>query len=280
MKLRLFNTLQKKITIIFTSLIVILLIIYSIITYLFDSKAIYDEVSQANLLTIEQLSNSFDLQIELMEKASKHLATDPLVINLLSKPNFVAETSTPNIKQNIFRLFSYTQISWSEIENLFIYDLDGNYINNKQSNVAVPNPKLKDYQRSDTQIEYGVPLYRNRDWHDTVISFLRLVRDPISHKPMGWIRIDINMYRMNFVQNLESENRMFMVLRPNGRVIYTNIPKSLDIIMISKLLKMRNKSGSFPYMTKGSRDLIDYYQSSKSNWIIASITPEKSLIKD
>lgn len=275
LRFNIFNSLQKKIAIVFTSLIVALLIIYSTITYWFDSKAIFDEVSQANLLTIEQMSNSFDVQLNLMEKASQQLASEDILINMLKNHSFTDEVLSDELQKDIFHLFSYARISWTEIDNLFIYDLTGNKIGHKISDVSIPNPKLKNFQNSDTSIEYGILL--DSDLDDAVVSFLRLVTDPDTAQPLGWIRLDLNIYNMGSIQNINKDPRMFMILRPNGRIIYTNKPDEVTIIIISKLLKTTDDRGSFIYNNKNEKELVNYYKSKKSGWIILSIVPEKNL---
>ncbi|WP_099352542.1 sensor histidine kinase [Fredinandcohnia onubensis] len=277
MKYILFNSLQRKIAIIFASLIVALLLIYSTITYWFDSIAIFDEVSKANLLTLKQMSNSFDVQIDLMEKASLQLSDETFLINMLKNNSLIDENSSVQLREYISHLFTYTKLSWTEIENLFIYDLKGNKISHKLSEIAVPNPKLKGFQTSDTRIEYGILLNNNKTTNDSAISFLRLVTEPETAEPLGWIRLDLKISNLDSVRNIQNDNRMFLVLKPNGRTIYTNKPEQLNIIIISKLLKETNSEGTFNFNGDDERKLVNYYKSNKNSWIIASIVPEKQL---
>ncbi|WP_155925600.1 sensor histidine kinase [Bacillus sp. UNC438CL73TsuS30] len=223
------------------------------------------------------MNNSFDVQIDLMEKASLQLSSETFLIDRLKKNSFKNKDSAAKLQNYISHLFTYTKISWTEIDNLFIYDLNGNKIGHKDSDVAIPNPRIKDFQVSDTSIEYGVLLNNDSRLKDGVVSFLRLVKDPETFKPIGWIRLDLKIYNLNSIRNINNDSRMFIVMRPNGRMIYTNKPDQLNIIVISKLLETINDKGSFIFYDKNEKKLVNYYKSKKSNWIVLSIVPEKNL---
>ncbi len=281
MKLFTFHSLQSKITVTFLVFIVTQLSLFSVVTFWFDSRSIYNEVANANVLTVEQMTNVLDTQIVTMDNVSAMLAEDPLVqVTMLEVREQVGLFYNPITEfvpnDPVYRLMESTRNNWPQIDNVYLYDLNGRKIGVTDYEVALANPEISNFKESDTQIVYGTVLNRTENKEFAVFSFLRLVKDN-NGKPIGWIRMDQNLYNTDFFQKLSADERIFMVLEPSARVIYANHPEKVDIVIISSLLREQDRKGYVfqPYLDKDS--LISYNTSSVTNWMTVLTVPQQLL---
>ena len=107
---------------------------------------------------------------------------------------------------------------------------------------------------------------------------MRLVKDE-SGEPAGWIRLDHNLYQNKFLKDLFEDERMFMILQPTGRVLYTNRPDRIDIMLISRLLRQTSPDASFMTDVNGNTSLLSYSRSEATEWMSVLIMPSNALDK-
>jgi two-component system sensor histidine kinase YesM len=276
-----FHSLQSKITATFLVFIVTQLLIYSAVTYWFDSRSIYNEVANANLLTVEQMTNVLDTQIITMDNVSLMLAENSIVRNVLiesQKIPITKDISLSDIENSIYAqmLIQSTLNSWSQFDNIYLYDLQGRKMGVMEYEVVVANPDLNNFKNTDTQIVYGTVLNKPGENAFAVFSYLRLVKDA-DGLPLGWIRMDLNLYNHVFFQKLYADDRIFMVLEPNARVIYANHPEKTDIVMISELLRNPSQKNNLFAEYLGKLNLISYNTSSVTQWMTILTVPQEVL---
>lgn len=265
------RTVRNKIMITFLLLITLQIIAYGTLSYWFDSRAFSGQLAKANALTVEQLTTTLEDQIHTLSNLSLQIAEQPDIVRALASPNGDAAAD-----EEARRLLSSFNKSWPQIDNAYLYTLDRRQIRDVSYEVTLPEPKLKDYADQDTSIQYGTVIASDSSFPLATVSFMRLIRDQ-GGNPLGWVRLDQNLYQHKFLKELFSDERMFMVLQPTGRVIYTNRPSSVDIVMISRLLRQEESEGSFFAEVKGDRSLLSYKQSGETDWISVLIMPNHSL---
>jgi two-component system sensor histidine kinase YesM len=276
-----FQSLQSKITATFLVFIVIQLLIYSAVTYWFDSRSIYKEVANANLLTVEQMTNVLDTQVVTMDNVSSMIAGNPSIQSLLLEAQKKNGTTSFQLEEldnaaNTIQFMTSTRNSWSQIDNVFLYDLYGRKMGVTNYEVVLANPDINNFTRTNTQIVYGTVLSKQEENAFAVFSFIRLVKDTQGN-PIGWIRMDHNLYNHEFFQKLYDDDRIFMVLEPNARVIYANHPDKIDIVVISSLLKKNELKNNIFEQYLEKQSLISYNTSNVTQWITVLTVPQELL---
>jgi two-component system, sensor histidine kinase YesM len=269
------NTLQKKIMLAFSLLLIGQIIVYALVTYWFETRIIYEQVAEANLNTLKEMRNHLEVEIRILDRISDQLSSSEILQNYLreiNQPEKIDIIKNNNL-QDTASLLDSTQQIWPEIYNLHIYNIFGNIVSLKDRDIALPIPELKEFENKSVQLDYGVQVNQNSDDKGTIVSYLRLVKDVGNGKPLGWVRLDLNTSDIDFIQGLNKDSRMFFVFEPNGKLILSSKPESIDIVLIAKLLNIKDKSGSFFY----DDNLINYNTSNLTGWKIVSIVPEKLL---
>lgn len=272
------NSLQKKIMITFTILIFFQILLFAVITYWFDTKSIYAQVSEANLLTLDQMKDHLETQINVLDRVSFQLSNTSQLLDFLAyvrdvpRNDSIPRTGDKRI-DDFYNLLDFTNRSWPEIVNMYVYNLHGNLAGLSQWEVVLPIPRPEDYEKTQVHIDYGINLSKTDGMPDAVVCYLRLVTEPGTGRPLGWIRLDLMLHEMGVIQDLNKDPRTFLVFEPDGKLVLSNKPDNLDIVTMAKILNISEKRGS----TLFEDNLINYTASDFTGWKVVSIVPEKML---
>lgn len=275
-----FDSLQKRIAFTFTILIFFQILFFAIISYWLDIKSIHDQVSEANLLTLNEMRNRLETEIKVLERVSLQLSkTSQIQQYLLQRQSLFAEdeNQVKALQNEVSHILEFTAQSWPEISNMYVHNLAGHSHGFSNTDIAVALPKLRDLKpHQKTVIDYGIPLNQPYTTQSAVISFFRLVEADHAIQPIGWIQLDFILNEMQLLKDLQDDPRKFLVFEPNGKLILSNHPDELDIVFMAKILNIKETRGSILY----KENLINYTKSDHMNWRIVSIVPEKILNED
>lgn len=275
-KLRM-NSLQKRIAVTFTLLIFAQILLYAVISYRLDTQSINEQVSEANLITVDEMKNRLETEMKILERVSYQLSKTSQIQQHLREINgYVRNETLPGIEQQheINTIFNFTNESWPEISNMYVYNLQGNAFGKTKTEVATPIQRVEDFTKvASTKIDYGIPLNKTYSTKDAVISYFRLIVDENTGESLGLVRLDLILNEMGLMQDLMKDSRRFLVYEPYGKLILTNQSDNLDIVTMAKILNIKNTRGSIFY----NDNLISYTKSDYTGWRIVSIVPEQVL---
>jgi len=130
------KTLGNKILVTFLTLIIVQLIAYGALTYWFDARTFSEQLSNANSLTVNQMTTTLEDQIHTIENLGSQLASNAVVRETLSSPFESSETE-------ILSLFGSFKQAWPQIDNLYLYNLARDQIRLADYDVSLPDPPIE-----------------------------------------------------------------------------------------------------------------------------------------
>lgn len=279
------------------AVIYIMLMIFSVIVSSFIYEKIYDnitskKVSELSVQTLYTIKSNINSMIQNISNNSRIIISNQDIQSILK--------DSRNGKDNNSQIAMYTYLSsiidsMNNVSSIYIYDNFGNkYYIDKQSKKCFKLDRIEDANWHKTVIEKkGYYILRlnageKANINQNYISFIRVINDMKSQKPIGTLVINIDeSYFINCYKDIISENGTNILLMNENNEYIVNPKEGDDFNQISKLVtkELENFSEEKEYNSiiekvKGQDYIFSFLKIEDYNWTIVSKIPFKELSKE
>lgn len=281
------------------AVIYIMLMIFSVIVSSFIYEKIYDnitskKVSELSVQTLYTIKSNINSMIQNISNNSRIIISNQDIQSILK--------DSRNGKDNNSQIAMYTYLSsiidsMNNVSSIYIYDNFGNkYYIDKQSKKCFKLDRIEDAYWYNTAMEKkGYYILRlnageksNININQNYVSFIRVINDMKSQKPIGTLVINIDeSYFVNCYKDIISENGTNILLMNENNEYIVNPKEGHDFNQISELVtkeleKYSKEKGynSIIEKVRGQDYIFSFLKIEDYNWTIVSKIPFKELSKE
>lgn len=278
----------KRILFTIATLLVVILLIYSIVTYYSSEKTILQIQNDANMKVLSQVNYNIDYVYEMVQNLAYYLYYDNMISPLLYEKDDDLISSFDYI--NKIRQLNNITSTAPFVDSIILYNCYNKKFVSTGLDISLYNQPLIDelelhiQHKSPNNVEFSTINYMDQQG-GIVNMFIFFLRDwsqlsdmdksmvIISVKP-DWLFTDIKT--INKIGG-NTESRLFLM--DNNYKIYsseTGIYKENNVIddsIKNFIVNSKDNSGFLESLTKGKKQLISYIKNDKSGWCIISEQP-------
>ncbi|MCH1624065.1 cache domain-containing sensor histidine kinase [Ferdinandcohnia quinoae] len=278
--------------------ITIPLLFISYIIYLYSVQSVKSEYQTSSNLILNNLSFNIDQYLHSVETGTLNALMDDKLQNALRNITTKAtkKEDFQNIQfQNAIEQFNTTiEMTIKNVDSVQIYVGNRVFYSTliKREDFDVNNIMDAEWYKQTLQRKGGIvllgthkPFHRvNSDEH--VISIARVINKKGTRDALGVLLIDIRLDSLREILNLsENQNRNFVILDTDGRVVYDSQSKLINSSLRLKLdsqslfTVLEEDKGSFYSDIDGNQSFINFVTSPYSGWKVVQYTDEKEITK-
>lgn len=287
-------SIQWKLTVVFSLVFIVSVIMIGTVFYVHSAKQIKNRTVSHASDTIAQVNGGIDLYFQDIDRLSLAIFADPIVQQVLKKQSYGSDLERiRDMNQMSLRLFNLAS-PWRFVQGVYVYSLDGRLYHSGRGvdsdhsitdepwySVVKKNPSpatpILWPTRPETTISEG---------REKVISLIRPIREIPSGTLMGYLKIDINVKVMEKMlvpsPNQENQSRLFL-LSDQGNVIYENSNRltgdSINDLHIPGLFQTKDLSmGETTW--RGESYLYLFQKSDYTHWTTLVLIPSHEIVKE
>lgn len=276
----LFRSFRAKLFITYLIIIFISLTLYGMIVHYISSKELELQSNDYASLILEKYNEGLDQTINEIDRITKVSLVNENILNILKNPNSVYSASDNELIQNYMIQVMTLRL---DIDKIYLTDLKGHTYTFGYNNFIPMDYDIKKeewykiFEKSPDLFMVVSPYYNNSMYNYNVLSVARKIKDPLSDKINGLIKIDI---RTDFLDNLSNINTIedgtLILLDQTNIPIYSNNDSFNKSDIMNILNKTTENNGHFVFNSGIKRYVITYKKSDYTNWTILLIIPEKT----
>lgn len=220
--------LNQKVKLIFS----ITILVYTIIIGLFFNFVIklniYDYIKRANYDLLLSIGNNLNNELENLGVMSQAIMNSQDIVNYLHS---TSGTNRSNTYKAIQTLYDITTAFDQKISSVYVFNKDGQYIDIAKSLTIVDREIMANSKWNKPIIDKAgfYELRINGDGAfslangEPVISFMRIINDLTTQRPIGLLVINISMdFLEKSLHDIDGEDRLFGYYDYNGNLLYGN----------------------------------------------------------
>lgn len=281
------------------AVIYIMLMIFSVIVSSFIYEKIYDnitskKVSELSVQTLYTIKSNINCMIQNISNNSRIIISNQYIQSILKDSE---SGKAFNSQIDMYTYLSSIIDSMNNVSSIYIYDNFGNkYYIDKQSKKSFKLDRIEEANWYKTAMEKkGYYILRlnagekaNFNINQNYVSFIRVINDMKSQKPIGTLVINIDeSYLVNCYKDIISENGTNILLMNENNEYIVNPKEGSDFNQISELVtkELEKPSKEKEYNSviekvKGQDYIFSFLKIEDYNWTIVSKIPFKELSKE
>lgn len=263
--------LKQKVRYLFLGIIGLYLVLFAFIYIFFIKRNMLDYTLESNYNTMISIGNNLNSELDTINSMSKLLTADSNISAYLlkDKPGTRYSHNAITSMYDITNTFNY-------VSSVYLYRLDGKYIHITNGITTVNQYILEEEEwfKEIVNAKGGYILDVNgggvfyRKSGEPLISFMRIVNDIETQKPIGLMIINLSDDILNdSYKDMTSNEKQFYYYDKNLRLINQEIDTELESdIEITRKIFHQTTIGSF-----GNEKVLSYYHVPNTPFVIAGI---------
>ncbi|MDK2787911.1 MAG: two-component system, sensor histidine kinase YesM [Epulopiscium sp.] len=218
------KTLKQKLRFLFITLAVSYITIFFLIYSFFIKRNMIDYVKDNNYHSMISIGNNLNTEFGAVSTMSQLIMTDPAVVDYLKSDR----SNSPRLLQNAMMTMYDIGNTFNYVSSIYVFRMDKNYVNVGREVTYINRNIIYDPKWQEEIIEKA-GLYAIRVNGDgafkaksgkPVISFIRLINDLDTQKPIGFIVINLttDILRNSF-KDMTSQDRHFCYYDDQGNIL-------------------------------------------------------------
>lgn len=263
--------LKQKVRYLFLVIIGLYLILFAFIYIFFIKRSMLDYTLESNYNTMISIGNNLNSELDTINSMSKLLSGNSNISAYLSKdkPSNRYSQNAVTSMYDITNTFEY-------VSSVYLYRLDGKYIHITNGITIVNEYILEEEEWFKeivdakggyvTAVNGGGAFFRKSG--DPLISFMRIVNNIETQKPIGLMIINLSDDMLNdSYKDMTSTEKQFYYYDKNFKLINQEIDTDLESdIKFARKTFHQTTIGSF-----GNEKVLSYYQIPHTPFVIAGI---------
>lgn len=290
---------HTKLTIIFSIIFALVIIVFNYLSYTRESQKIRSEFLDSKVVNVEQTAKNLEMQIFILSRLTFTIVSNKDIfvpLSALHNENQAVEKSGEYLLKYIESsevlapsLTSYLA-AWDNLTGISIFASDGaNYYFSKSEYFTRDYDFKKEnwYNLIETSGENSV-YYINSSENDAEmnkgnsLSFIRKVVNLDTGKSLGYLKADMDLKRIAaeiLDQMVENGNGSYSIIDSKGKILFSS-HKELNGTFFSKRAQLENDSGGIISKIDGKEFTVAYANIPETLLTIVYQMPNSGLISD
>lgn len=284
-----FRSIQSSISVVFSCLILLLIIITSYISYRLSAEAV--ELNSKHYISeiVQQVNINLQSYITNMEDISILASTNKDVKYYITGTSFLSDEERRPYEKRISDLFQSILITRKDIASIMVFGYNNRFVSDRRVTSLNMNTNFKDqpwYKQAVTEGGKSVisaPHVQNmiQNEYRWVVSLSRELKSADGITGEGIFLVDLNLSVINEICkhiNLGKRGYLFIVDK-DGNIVYHPQQKLINSNLKMEMIEKVKQSGSGSFTTgEGNRKRIYTIQETHFGWKIVGVAYSNELI--
>lgn len=222
------KNINQKVKLIFSVTILSYTIMIGIFIYFIIKCSINDRIKEANYDLLLSIGNNLNNELDTLGVMSQAIMNSQDIVNYLHSKSETYQTDTYKAIRAIYDISTAFD---QQISSVYVFDRNGKYINMAKSLTNVNEEIMKQPIWYESVFDKAgfYELRLNGDGAfslvdgEQLLSFIRIINDLTSQKPIGLLVINISMDMLdNSLYEIDGRDRIFGYYDDGGKLLYGN----------------------------------------------------------
>ncbi len=284
-----FSSIQMRIAVTFSTVILGIIVISIIFSYRFSFFAVRDNSLQYTYQLVQQISNDIDSYIKYMQDISQMVTYNNDVKEYLSRKSVVTAQQVFT-KSRIAEQLNSITLARNDITYVAVLGKDGRYVLNKEDLLLnkYVDPKKENWYIEALEAD-GLPVISSshvqnifKDTYTYVVSLSRALKDKDTGEISGVILVDLNYNKIrDLCSNISLGKRGYIfIVDDNGDIVYHPQQQLIYSALKYEYIKeaLASEEGNFTVNDGNNSRIYTVKEAGYADWKIVGVTYVDELV--